>query len=362
MLLSALLYFLAGCAPNSSPPPAPVPTVSLPTQTEPGSPSVGSGIPNIRHVFVINLENKNYDDVWDPGSAAPYLAGDLRRQGVLLANYYAVAHKSLPNYLAQISGQPPNPVTEDDCPSFEPVANGSGCVYPPKIPTLANQLDASGRSWKGYMESMDRPCLHPGAGAKDPWRSAKLGSQYATRHDPFVYFRALTDFPGCERNVVDFAALRHDLSSASTTPNLAYITPDLCDDGHDEPCVDGRPGGLRTADTWLSRWVPLITSAPAFADGLLIITFDEAEDDSGDGATPESSAASGALRSDGGRVGALLISPFVKPGTSSTTFYNHYSLLASVEDIFGLPHLGLAQDPALGHFGRDVYNAPGSAR
>lgn len=381
-LLSLCFLFIAACDPNASPTAGPSPTsTSAPAPRSPAaassSPPPGpvqhGALPPVGHVFIINLENKSFDEIWVKGSKAPYLSSELRSQGVLLTNYYAVAHHSLPNYLAQISGQGPNPTTEDDCPTFVPVAGnasqqqaenpgqapGTGCVYPANIPTVANQLSAAGRSWKGYMEDMATPCQRPEPGKKDPWRGAKAGNAYATRHNPFVYFRAVTDSPDCIRNVVELGQLHEDLASADRTPNFSYITPNLCNDGHDSPCTDGRPGGLETADEWLREWVPRITASPAFAeDGLLVVTFDEARMESTE---PPAPAASGQLPGmgdpDGGRIGTLVISPFTKGGGTSSVPYNHYSLLASVEDIFRLPYLGYAAAPTLSHFGPDVYTA-----
>jgi hypothetical protein len=201
------------------------------------------------------------------------------------------------------------------------------------------------------MEDMKTPCLHPELGAKDDHKSAKKGQQYATRHNPFVYFEAITSSPDCRNNVVDFNNLAGDLKSAATTPNLAYITPNLCHDGHDSPCVDGSPGGLQSADGWLRQQVPAILDSPAFRqDGVLVITFDEAE---GKAAGPSGVPGGTA----GGRVGALVISPFAKGGSTSDTSYNHYSLLAAIEDIFSLPRLGYAGAPGLNSFGADVFNA-----
>jgi hypothetical protein len=313
------------------------------------------------HVFVINLENKGYDKVWGPGSEAPYLSQTLRAQGVLLSQYYGIAHHSNPNYLAQISGQASNAMTRDDCPKYVPFnqtgtaspgqLQGTGCVYPASVPTVAGQLSADGKTWKGYMEDMKTPCLHPELGAKDDHKSAKKGQQYATRHNPFVYFEAITSSPDCRNNLIDFNNLAGDLKSAATTPNLAYITPNLCHDGHDSPCVDGSPGGLQSADGWLRQQVPAILDSPAFRqDGVLVITFDEAE---GKAAGPSGVPGGTA----GGRVGALVISPFAKGGSTSDTSYNHYSLLAAIEDIFSLPRLGYAGAPGLNSFGADVFNA-----
>jgi len=90
-----------------------------------------------------------------------------------------------------------------------------------------------------------------------------------------VYFTAIISSPECAQRVVDLGRLPADLASVATTPNLSYITPNLCNDGHDSPCVDGRPGGLVSVNAWLSVWVPKILNSPAYqADGALIITAD----------------------------------------------------------------------------------------
>ena len=332
-----------------------------------------SYLPPVKHLFVINLENKGYDETWGPGSAAPYLSQTLRSQGVLLSSYYGTAHNSQPNYVAQVSGQGPNSQMQADCQTYSNFtgsgtvspgqAVGNGCVFPTSVPSLPDQLTGKGLSWRGYMEDMGTPCRHPQVGAVDDTQKAKVGDQYATRHNPFMYFHSVIDSPTCADHVVDLSALTSDLGAASTTPNLSYITPNLCDDGHDAPCVDGRPGGLASADDWLKAWVPRITSSPAFkADGMLVITFDESDGPQSDataccGEGPGPNAAMpGITGMGGGRVGALVLSPFTKPGTVSSTSYNHYSLLASMEDLFGLPYLGYAGASGLNRFGLDVYN------
>ncbi|MCU6481808.1 alkaline phosphatase family protein [Arthrobacter sp. A2-55] len=309
---------------------------------------------------MINLENKSFEKVWGPGSQAPYLSQTLRSEGVLLTQYYAIAHLSAPNYLAQISGQASNPATRADCPSYTPFTptgtaspgqvTGSGCVYPSSVPTLAGQLSSADKSWKAYMEDMGTPCRHPELGSRDSSQGAKMGDQYATRHNPFVYFQGITSSPLCQSNVVDFSQFAADLATVQTTPNLSYISPNLCDDGHDSPCVDGRPGGLATINAWLKQQVPKILDSPAFKeDGMLVITFDEAE-----GNTTGPSGIPGGT--GGGRIGALVLSPHTKGGTTSSILYNHYSLLASIEDIFSLPHLGYAGATGLNRFGPDVFN------
>jgi hypothetical protein len=168
--------------------------------------------------------------------------------------------------------------------------------------------------------------------------------------------------------VVNLEHLPQDLTSETTTANYVFITPNLCNNGHDAVCADGRRGGLVAINAFLQHWVPLIEGSPAFRAGLLVITFDES-----DGAGPEGSSACcgeqplpgarylpGFNGPGGGRVGAVLLSPFIKPGTISATPYNHYALLRTVETIFGLPHLGYAANTDLKIFGADVFTAPTS--
>ena len=152
----------------------------------------------------------------------------------------------------------------------------------------------------------------------------------------------------------------------ATTPNLSFITPDLCSDGHDAPCLNetAAPTAGANIDAFLSTWVPRITGSPAFKqDGLLIVTFDEADvDGPGADATPAATSSPGrpragrASRARRGRTGTVLLSPFIHPGTVSTVPYNHYSTLATLETIFGLAKLGQAATTSA-TFGADVFGS-----
>jgi hypothetical protein len=335
-----------------------------------------ASLPPIGHVFVVNIENKGFTATWGEHSAAPYLARTLRAKGTLLTQYYGTAHHSLGNYLAQISGQGPDHATQQDCPVYTRFKGtgsvrkpqqvvGNGCVYPAKVRTLPRQLDAAGLSWRGYMQDMATSCQHSKLGARERWVSATAREQYATRHNPFVYFRSITAHPAyCRAHDKPLSALSHDLEKVRTTRSLSYITPDLCHDAHDARCADGGPGGLRAADNWFRTWAPRILHSPAFRkDGLLVITADESDSVQGDsrgccGEGPGPNAARPGIDGmGGGRVGALLISPYVAAGHRSSTPYNHYALLASVEDLFGLGRIGYAR--TVTHvFGSDVF--PGS--
>jgi len=279
-----------------------------------------------RHVWVIELENQGYAQSFGAPSADPYLARTLLRRGALLAGYYATGHASAGNYIAQVSGQAPSLGTQADCPLWVPFPGhlaagpyhqllGEGCVYPAAVPTLGSQLSAAGRRWAAYLQDMgndpgrDRTvstargpaCGHPATGSADRTERAEPGDQYAARHDGFAFFRSVTANPAyCAAHILSFRLLPGDLARASATPAFSFLAPSLCNDGHDAPCADGTPGG--------------------------------------------------------GRIGAVLLSPLIRPGTVSTAPYNHYSLLRTIEDIFGLPHLGDAAMPQIKSFGTDVFS------
>ncbi len=404
-LLSAAILLLAAC-----------------TGTGPKS---AHNMPPVRHVFLIVLENQDYQDTFGNGALDPYLVNTLRPMGAHLTQYYATGHQSLDNYIAMISGQPSSKQTQADCERFndfkstgvtdDGLAIGDGCVYPASVKTLADQLDAAGLSWKGYMEDMGNnpareqaTCGHPALNELDrtqnpqpPSAAVPTGDQYAARHDPFVYFHSIIDTPRCAQLVVNLDKLPADLKQVASTPNLSFITPNLCRDGHDgdgsglpgRGCVNGEPGGLRLADEFLRTWVAQILNSPAYQqDGLLIITFDESNvasiESSRDPATGKNmtlATYAGAsccnqqpgpnvsvpasldyvdeheiyrvvLAGVGGdRIGAVLLSPYIQPGTISEVPYNHYALLRSLEDIFKLGHLGYAAQSGLAPFAPEIF-------
>ncbi|HET7529410.1 MAG TPA: alkaline phosphatase family protein [Mycobacteriales bacterium] len=359
----------------------------------PAGPSLGIG-----HVFVIVLENKSFDEAYDAGTGR-YLSATLASEGTLLTQYYGVAHLSNPNYLAMVSGQGPNALTQSDCqdyvdfePSpavFDPRGNGQavgqGCVFPANVPTIADQLTAKGFTWHGYMEDMGNdttrepahcgePAFSAGTGFRDGTQSATATDQYAARHNPFVYFHSLIDSGACHADVLPLSSLSEDLASAATTPNFSFITPDLCSDGHDEPCADGRPGGLASIDDFLSTWVPRIQASPAYQqDGLIVITTDESEWNQSEqdssaccGETPgPNSPLPGITGPGGGLTGALVVGRCVAAGKTDALPYNHYSLLRTFEDLFGISdggsdgkgHLGFAGADGVTSFGPDVFSA-----
>jgi hypothetical protein len=345
-------------------------------------------------VFVIVLSEQPYAAAFGPSSAAPYLAGTLERKGELLVRYYAVAHEQLANGIALVSGQGPTPQTAQNCPDYTALAPGtvgaegqvagqSGCVYPSVTQTLAGELTAKRLTWKAYVEGMDEAgaaqgsasaCAHPVLGAADPTSAPTppAGQPYATFRNPFVYFQALTGSPACARDDVGLGALAGDLKRAKSTPSFAYIVPDRCHDGDPTPCASGMPAGMGPADELLRKVVPEILGSKGYKEGgLLVITTDEAPSSGeladsssccGQPRFPNLPTASGAPgvglpARGGGEVGALLVSPFVKPHTTNQEPYNHFSLLRTIEDLFGLKHLGYAASPGVNSFEPAVFSA-----
>jgi phosphatidylinositol-3-phosphatase len=345
-----------------------------------------SKLPPIKHVFVIMLGEQSYESTFGSGSKAPYLASTLRQQGELVDDYYGVASGQLANEIASISGQGPTPQTGSDCPLYEALSPGSsgsegqalgtGCVYPSSALTVGDQLAAAEDTWKAYIQGLDEgssaemqgKCPSPALGAKDPNSTPSSNSPFVTWRDPFLYFRSVTSSPGCAEENVGIGQLSKDLASASSTPSLSYIAPDPCEDGDPGACGSG---GLPAAESFLHKVVPEIESAAAYKEGgMIAITFDQAPqsgtgaDDSGCCATPTypnlpastpTTTATG-QPIGGGRVGMLLISKYIEPGSSYVAGqYNHYSLLASIEALFGLQPLGFAGNVQLPTFEKAVY-------
>lgn len=311
------------------------------------------GVPGYDHVFTIVLENQNYANTWTASGTPTYLQS-LRSLGVFADQYSGISHVSADNYIAMTSGQPATPLFNSDCMAGWAACESFEKAWPDGGRSIADQVESAGLSWKAYMESMGTACLHPAFTAvPDPYQAG-----YATRHDPFVYYPPIVEnATRCDSHVVDFGQLATDLQSVATTPNYVFITPNTCDDGHDAPCTApaseaGQPGGLTSANAWLSSEVPQIMNSPAWTTqrSLLIVTFDENgfSDTSGccgalaPGAGPATDAAA-----FGGRVGLVaLASQGITAGKVVHTPYDHWSYLRTVEDALGISeHLNMAGLP-----------------
>src|SRR5579872_710241 len=231
-----------------------------------------------RHVFVIVMENHSADEAL----SGPFVASLAARYGEA-ANYHAVSHPSVPNYLALTSGQTWG--VEDD-----------GYYSLPRA-DIGDELTTAGISWRAYMEGMT------GAGCIDS------PLPYDPGHNPFAFYGG-----ACPANVVPLSAQAADL--AGSTPRFSWITPDRCHDGHD--C------SVDESDAWLRHEVGSIMASAAWkSNGVLFVTWDEDDD------------------SAGNRVLTLVVAPNLKHVVSNRP-YTHYSLLATVEDMLGVPRLANA--------------------
>jgi phosphatidylinositol-3-phosphatase len=324
-------------------------------------------LPEIKHVFLIVLDGHGYEEAFGPTSSAPYLSKTLAGEGKLLSNYYAVAQGGLANEIALLSGQGPTPQTAANCPESTSIApgtvsaegqvEGQGCVYPATTETLPGQLVKAKSTWRAYVEP----------GPLEPWRN------------PFAYFAALgAATGGSTGQQAPLEELATDLKKAEKTPTLSYIVPNACHDGSETPCAEGQPAGLAATGPFLEAVVPEITASPAYKEegGLIAITFDQAPqagpatDSSsccGTPAYPNLPAPPGAEplatgpvkpSGGGGRVGLLLISPYLAPGTvEESAYFNHFSLLRSIEELLGQEPLGYAAEPALTGFEPSLFDA-----
>jgi len=323
--------------------------------------------PPIQHVFLIELGEHGFEEGFGEESPAPYLAQELVSKGELLANYYAVTRGRLANEIALLSGQGPTVATAEGCPEYMDIASptvgaeeqveGEGCVYPAETKTLPDQLVEAKKSWKAYVEDGG------GCASGDP-------------RNPFAFFHSIFDKPECAERTVGLDQLTTDLEAEKSTPNFSYVVPNPCHDGSEQPCRDGHPGGLAEAQPFLEEVVTEIQeSQPYKAGGLIAITFAQAPqggpdaDQSACCGAPEypnlppsspSPAASGGVKSTGGggRVGLLLLSPYIEAGTvNEESYFDHFSLLLSIEEAFGLPPIGYAASPTLTPFASaGIYN------
>jgi hypothetical protein len=353
--------------PEEAPEPAPEPEPEPEPKEEPKEEEPASEIGPVKHVFVISLASSGYDASFGATPQMPYLAQTLRPQGALLSNFKLLDDASLPNSIAAISGQPPNEATAADCPTYteipadatvskKGVVSGSGCVYPVATLTLADQVYGIQFKWRSYMEGMTdasgKPanCVHPEPEAAE----TPVTGGYATKLNPFVYFHSLLDLGDCSTNDVPITGLEKDLKKPDTTANYTYVSPNLCNAGYAGQCPAGAPEGAAAADAYLASLVPKILASPAYkADGLLIVTFTSANPVPNPDPTQPPTPATDL------KVGTLLVSPFITPGATDGAPYDAYSLLRSVEDLWGLTPLAKAGDTKVKSLAGQISDANG---
>lgn len=262
-----------------------------------------AGTPLSKHVVLVVEENHSYESVMAKGGM-PYLKS-LGEKYTVLVNYYANHHPSIGNYFTMTTGQTIS--TDDDF---------SGVVRDENIVT---QLSAANKKWKIYGDSL--PQTGYIGGNRRP---------YVKKHFPMAYFANVRDDQKQRMNLVPAEQFMQDLKSSEGLPEFSMIIPNLDHDAHD--------GSLQEADNWLKQYIEPLLQDPNFQkDGILIVTFDEAEKkDKNHG---------------GGHITTVVIGPLAKEGFRDDTFYQHQSLLATLDDVLGLPRLKVVENaPAFNAF------------
>jgi len=248
------------------------------------------------HVWWIVMENEEYGGIIGSKSA-PYI-NSLAAKYALLTNYYATTHPSEPNYIAMVAGSTLGVTTDD--------------TYDLKAPSIFSQLAAAGLPWRAFEQDIPPGCF-TGSSAKAEPDGPGADGAYARKHDPAISF---TYVSGNAAQCANIHPLR-DFDPAVGA--FAFITPNLINDMHD--------GTVAQGDAFLDEFVPLIIDSPAFATGVLFITFDEG------------STNAGSHGDNGGNIPTLLIAPGLKAGTRIATCADHYSLLRTTQTLLGLPCL-----------------------
>jgi hypothetical protein len=277
-------------------------TLSVPLEPKPLAPPP-STVPALDHVFLVMMANTDYAQVIGDTENAPYINGLLAR-GTLLTRYNDVYHPGNLNALAIAAGA-------------TPVKPG---LYFPDVAlrsrSLADEIEARHLSWRSYQQGMGSPCN----------LTDKRDRHFHPDDAPFVDFVAIvSDAPRCQAHIVDTAELNHDLASASTTPNLAWITPDSYYNG--DVSGDGAPHSVRVQDGWVKATLGPIFNAPAWTKqrSLLVLTWSQSA------STETNHVATILVGSQG----------LVRTNAVSTVAYDPYSLARTIEAGLGLAPVGV---------------------
>ncbi len=323
--------------------------------------------PRIDHLYVIMLENHSQSSVIGDANA-PFMNA-LADRYATATNYYGVTHPSMPNYIASIAGD--NFGIQDD--EDENVVNLDR-------PNLAQQLTARHVSWGAYMEDLP-------ADKTDSFGPVVGGTAiklYAKKHNPFVLFDSVLKNPSEMAKVKDYSALAHDLDSRHA-PAFAWITPNQCNDmhggvydavaGHPEtPCPygstkdDANDAALKQkADDFVKKTVGTIMHSRAWTKKSAIVIVTDENDYTGNEPTGGWENADGCCGSPyvaahdarispnwpggtygGGKIPAIVVTGSGPRHVVDATAYNHYSLLTTIEQNWGLPYLGHAGETGEG--------------
>lgn len=277
--------------------------------------------------FVIIMENADFADIVGPATAAPGITRLAREHGVA-TEYYGTTHPSLPNYLSMIGGETFG-VTSDAPSCFAPGASVN--CHSVDAPNLVDQLEAARVPWVVYEQSMPSAAF---LGAQFPVSGPDRGA-YAQKHNPFVYFKSIATDPERLAKIQpmpSLAGLQTILADASSAPRLVWLVPDQCHDMHGTHACPEVSAYRHAGDETAVELVHAIVTSPAYTqNSAIFLVWDE-----GDTAT---GCCGG---SGGGRTPMIVVTPRASGPRTSAIHADHYSLLATLEDAFGLTRLGHA--------------------
>jgi phosphatidylinositol-3-phosphatase len=316
--------------------------------------TVNSAIPRYQHIVEIMMENTSYATIIG-NPLAPDINALAGAYG-LATDYFGVTHPSEPNYMANIGGsyfgvQDDNQFyCTPELASTDPNCAGTTVDHTVTAPNLADQLTAAGKTWKGYFQSL--PPIPPsgvimtGPDANGPYTfksPSNAVALYASKHNPFLNF---TGTQGALANMVPDTQLAADLA-AGKLADFSLIVPDQCHDMHGTGTCEDTNGLISAGDTYVGNTVNAIMGSKIWRQGrnAIVITWDE--DDFSDQGQPGTGCC-GADPGGGHVVTIVITNKTNKYPVTDNSPYNHYSLLLSYEEAFGLPCLANACDAAAG--------------
>ena len=310
----------------------------------------GSAIPHYQHIVEIMMENTSYGTIIG-NSNAPQINALASTYG-LATNYYGVTHPSEPNYMANIGGDYFG--VQDDNQFYctpalattDPYCAGTTVNHTVSAPSIADQLTAAGKTWKGYFQSLPPTpaagnLIVSGPNANGPYTfkyPSNSNALYASKHNPFLNF---TGTQGALANMVPDTQLATDLATSSL-PNFSLVVPDQCHDMHGTSSCGNTNSLISAGDSYVGTTVSQIMSSRSWRHGnnAIVITWDE--DDFSDAGLIGTGCC--AANPGGGHVVTIVITNKGPIHITDSTAYNHYSLLRSMEAAFGLPRLAHAGD------------------
>lgn len=264
--------------------------------------------PKYQHLVVIMDENLSYAQ-WKSSTQASYTHSLAAACGSETF-FHGATHPSQPNYMAATSG----------------IASKVGATTAAN--NIFHQAEAAGNSWKSYEESMKANC-------------AGSAGFYKTGHNPAYWYNDLrSPDTGCVSNDLPLSpAMKHDITSDSF-PTFSWITPNLCNDMHWlTGCPAPQASRVATGDAWLNNLIPQLTALASYQSGstLIVLTWDEGSETLTNGVNCTQAAVY--TKDPSCQVPAIVVSPYIVPGTTDATDHNVYGLLGTMQDILGYPRL-----------------------